>query len=105
MALLGAHRLRTIDQPARPDALATSRPVVEQTKPLSAPMAPRANEQRPHCAARKRLCRHADLVLDPAVIETNERRLRFRPNVAMRPQCRSLDHRQIVDRALHEREN
>ena len=99
MALLGAHRLRTINQPARPDARATRRNAIEQPKPLSAPVAPRANEHRPHCAARKRLCRHADLVLDPAVIETNERRLRFRPNVTMHPQGRSLDHRQIVDRA------
>ena len=101
MALLGARRLRTIDQPTRPDACAAGRPVVEQTKPLSAPVAPRANEQRPQCPARKSLCRHADPVLDPAVIETNERCLRFRPNVAMRPQRRSFDHRQIVDRALH----
>ena len=105
MALLGAHRLRTIDQPARPHALAAGRPVVEQTKPLRPPMASRANEQRPRCATRKRLRRHADLVLDPAVVEPNERRLRLRPNVALRPQCRGLDHRQIVDRELHVRKN
>jgi hypothetical protein len=67
-----ARRLRTINQPTRPDARAAGRLVAEQTKPLRPPMAPRANEQRPHCPARKRLCRHADLELDSAVIETNE---------------------------------
>ena len=55
MALFSACRLRAIDQSARPDALATGRPVVEQTKPLRAAKAPRANEHRPRCAARNAL--------------------------------------------------
>ena len=37
MALLGAHRLRAIDQPARPDALATSTAVVEQRSRCAPP--------------------------------------------------------------------
>ena len=101
MAFFGAHRLRAIDQTTRPNARATGRVIIEQTKPLGAAITPRADEQRPDRAAGKRLRSYADLVLDPDATETNERRVRFRPNVAMRPQCRSLDHRQIVDRALH----
>ena len=62
MALLGAHRLRAIDQPARPDALATGRLVVEQTKPLRAPAASWAYEHRP---VWKRPYPDADLVPDP----------------------------------------
>src|ERR1700722_7004530 len=102
MALLSACRLRAVDQTARSDTRATRRNAIEQPKPLSARVTLRADEHRPHCPARERLCRYADLVVDLTVIKTNERRLRFRPNVAMRPQCRSLDHRQIVDRELHE---
>jgi hypothetical protein len=54
MALFSTCRLRTIDQPARPDALATGGPVVEQTKPLRPPSTPWADEQRPRSAHRRR---------------------------------------------------
>jgi hypothetical protein len=50
MALFSTYRLRTIDQPARPDALTTGGPVVEQTKPPRPPSTPRADEQRPRSA-------------------------------------------------------
>jgi hypothetical protein len=54
MALFSTCRLRAIDQPARPDALATGGPVVEQTKPLRPPSTPWVDEQRPRSAHRRR---------------------------------------------------
>ena len=47
MPRLGAHRLRTIDQPTRPDAFAAGGLVVEQPKPLRRSIAPWACEPRP----------------------------------------------------------
>ena len=41
----------------------------------------------------------------PPCHRNGARRLRFRPNVAMRPQCRGLDHRQIIDRSPHGAKN
>ena len=84
MALLGAHRLRAIDQPARPDALAAGRPVVEQTKPLRAAATPRAYEHRPKAAVPKAPHLDADLILDPIVAEPDARRLRVPPDFAPR---------------------
>jgi len=84
MALLGAHRLRTIDQPARPDALATGRPVVEQAKPLGAPAAPRACEHGPKAAVPEAPQPDADLVFDAVVAEPEKHRLRVPPNFAQR---------------------
>jgi hypothetical protein len=63
MALLGAHRLRAIDQPSRSDALATSRPSVEQPKPLGATAAPRANKHRPKAAVPEAPQPDADLAV------------------------------------------
>ena len=104
MALLGADGLRTIDQPARPDAFDTRRLTIEQAKPLRAPAAPRAYEQRPKAAAGSAQRPDADLVFDPIVAEPDARRLRVPLDVAQRHQSRRANHRQIVDRALHERE-
>jgi hypothetical protein len=105
MALLGAHRLRAIDQPARPDALAASRLAIEQTKPLRAAATPRANEHRPEAAVWKRPYSDADLVLDSTVSEPDARRLCVPPDLAERHQSRHSNQRQIIDRALHKAEN
>jgi hypothetical protein len=61
VAFLGAHRLRTIDQPARPDAPATRGLPVDQPKPLGASAASRAYEHRPKAAVWELPHPHADL--------------------------------------------
>ena len=101
MALLGAHRLRTIDQPARPDAPSTGRLVVDQTKPLGAPSAPWAYKHRPKAAVPEGPQPDADLIFDPIFAEQDARCLCVPPNVAERDHCRHANLRQIVDRALH----
>jgi hypothetical protein len=105
MALLGARRLRAIDQPARPDALAAGGPVVEQTKPLRAATAPWAREHRPKAAVPEAPHLDADLVLDLIVAKPDARRLRVPPNLAKRHQRRHANQRQIIDRALHKAES
>ena len=73
MARLGAHRLRTIDQTARPDALAAGRLVVEQPKPLRRSVTPRACEPRPEAAVWELPHPHPDLVFDAIVAEPDKR--------------------------------
>ena len=84
MALLGAHRLRAIDQPARPDALATGRLVVDQAQPLGTAATPRANKHRPEAAVPEAPQRDADLIFDAVVAEPDARGLRVPPNLAER---------------------
>jgi hypothetical protein len=105
MALLGADRLGTINQPARPDACAAGGPVVEQTKPLRAAATPRANKHRPEAAVPEAPDPDTYLVLDPIIDEPDSRGLRVPPNLAKCHQGRHANHRQIVDRALHRAEN
>ena len=101
MSILGAHRLRTIDQPARPNAPATSGLAVEQPKPLRAPVAPWAYEARPEAAVLEVPHPHADLVFDAIVAKPDKRRHSAARDVAVRHEGRYSNHRQIVDRALH----
>jgi hypothetical protein len=105
MALLGARRLRAIDQPARPDALAAGGPVVEQTKPLRAATAPWAREHRPKAAVPEAPQPDADLIFDAVVAEPDASRLRIPPNLAKRHQPPHANRGQIVDRALHKADN
>jgi hypothetical protein len=101
MAPLGAHRLGAINQSARPDALATGRPIIEQTKPLGTSATPRAYEHRPKAAIPEAAHLDADLIFDLTVVEPDARCLCFAPDVAERHQGRHANHRQIIDRALH----
>jgi hypothetical protein len=101
VALLGAHRLRTIDQPARPDALAAGRLIVEQPKPLGAPVASRAYEHRPKAAVPEAPQPDADLIFDPIVAKPDARRLCVPSDLAQRHQGRHANQRQIIDRARH----
>ena len=101
MTLLGAHRLRTINQPARPDARATGRPVIEQPKPLRTSAAPRAYEPRPEAAVWELRHPHADLVFDAIVAKPDKRRHSAARDIAVRHKGRYSNHRQIVDCAPH----
>jgi hypothetical protein len=105
MALLGAHRLRAIDQPARPDARATRRNAIEKTKPLGAPAAPRAYKHRPKAAVPEAPQRDDDLIFDAVVAEPDARRLCVPLNLAQRHQGRHANQGQIIDRAFHKAEN
>jgi hypothetical protein len=105
MAPFSASRLRAIDQPARPDALATARPVIEQTKPLGAPAAPGAHEHRPKAAVPEAPQPDGDAIFDRIVAEPDARRICVPPDFAPRHQGRHANHRQIVDRTLHSAKN
>ena len=50
MTILGGGKFYTVPKPAHPDALAASGPIVEQTKPLRAAAAARADQHRPEAA-------------------------------------------------------
>ena len=104
MALLGTHRLRAIDQPSRPDALAAGRLAVEQPKSLRPSVTPRAHELRPEATVCELPHSHADPIFDAIVTESGKRRYSAARDVALRYKGRDANHRQIVDRALHSRE-
>ena len=108
MALLGAHRLRAIDQPARPDARATRRNAIEKTKPLGAPAAPRAYKYRPKAAVPEAPQRD-----DDPDIRRRRRRTGRAPSLCpaqlISPSAISsvahANQGQIIDRAFHKAEN
>jgi hypothetical protein len=106
MALLSTDGMRAINQASRPSALDASRQTIEQTQPLGPTAAPRAYESRPKAAARKAHDSDADPEFDAvAIAEPDKRRHGIPPDAAVRHQSRRTNHQQIIDHALHEREN
>jgi len=73
MTILGSGGLHTIPQPLRTDALAASRLIVEQPKPLRAAVTPRADKHRPEAAVWERPYSDADPVFDAVVAEADKR--------------------------------
>jgi hypothetical protein len=104
MSLLGACRLRTINQAARPNALAAGRNVIEKSKPLGVAAAPRADKLHPEPTGREPTCPHTDPVFDPIVTEPDQRRLIAAGDFAAGNKRRNFDHRQIIDREPHKAE-
>jgi hypothetical protein len=102
ITIFGGGGLHTISQSARPDALAASRLIVEQPKPLRASTTPRADKHRPEAAIPEVPHPDADPVFDAVVAELNKRRLGITPYVTVRHQGRHANQRQIFNSGLHE---
>ena len=74
MALPDIGGLRTIPEPARPNARATGRLVVKQTHPLRSAATPRTDQLRPKTTARHMVDTNAKLVFNVAADKPDPRR-------------------------------
>jgi hypothetical protein len=101
MTILGGSGLNTIPQPARPDALASSRRIIKQPKPLRAATTPRADKHRPEAAIPEASHPDAYPVFDPVVPEPDERRHGIAPDVTVRNQGGHADQRRIFNSGAH----
>ena len=102
MTILGGGGFHAIPQPTRPDALAASRRITKQPKPLRAAAAPRADKHRPEAAVWERPYSDADPVFDAVVAEPDKRRHGIAPDETVCHQGGHANYRQIFNSGPHE---
>jgi|HubBroStandDraft_4_1064222.scaffolds.fasta_scaffold58466_2 hypothetical protein len=102
MTIFGGGGLHAIPQSARPDALAASRCIIKQPKPLRAAATPRADKHRPEAAVCERSYSDTDPIFDALVAKPDKRRHGLTPYVTVRHQGRHANQRQIFNSGPHE---